>query len=865
MPRLLVSLFALTCVCASVLAQDPVVDRLFPSARRDSSVVSPSRFFQGFGTSYVAYHRAHAYARAVAAASDRVVVEDYGRTATGRLLLKAVVTSARNHGRRQEIREFNRGLMEGSVARIDDQPTTLWLGMSIHGDEGSAVDGGMALLYHLASDRGDEVKQILENVVIIIDVCTNPDGRARFTSGVRDRGSWPPSESRHAYDHKQPWPGGRTNHYMFDLNRDWHLQTQRESRLRAVQFLKERPQVMADLHEMGSDSEYFFSTPPGQPVNQHITREIHQGWTLVGEAIGAAFDQRKWPYWVGDVFPGDYPGYGGLWPCLQGCVGMTFEQAASRAGRIKRRDGGVMTLELALSHHATAAYATARACAQNREKVLAGYRDHFLRVARDGKKDALPWFVMPPRHDPDRLRRLGETLAGNGIRVKAFQRAQVLEAKPLTGGATTSVTVPAGTLAVSSAQPLRPLLLSLLDPEIVVDGKFLEAEARRLEKGKRSEFYDITSWNLPLLFGVETYRVAEIPKAVLTDSWRETIRGKPLSSLDPTTVALLVPGQRLGSSALLAGLLAAEVPVEIAPFECTIGGRSFGRGTLVVHMGKLTPVTRKALDAILQASPADLIFPVKSFKADTGKDLGSRHLRPVQAPRIVVACGRGVSSYSYGAVRWLFERGLDPDGDFHVAHTSVTIDGGLARALEDANVLVLPDGGGYKDRITKKMLETFLGRGGTVVALRGAVKFLASKDMGQLTLEEHPEKDTHGVGAVAGPILRAHLDSEHWLGHGLGEDVAIQCRTSTWWKPVEKKNGTTVLSYGKGADHLKALSGILPERKGKLLAEAPIVIEKVHGRGRVIAFQEDVVFRGTSPGLWKLFLNACLLGPSMAR
>jgi hypothetical protein len=222
-----------------------------------------------------------------------------------------------------------------------------------------------------------------------------------------------------------------------------------------------------------------------------------------------------------------------------------------------------------------------------------------------------------------------------------------------------------------------------------------------------------------------------------------------------------------------------------------------------------------------------------------------------------------VRSYSFGAVRWLFERGLDRTGRFHVEHTSVPIDGNLGRALEDANVLVLPDGSGYKGKITKKMLDTFLERGGTVVALRGAISFLTEKEMGHLVLKKHPEDKVRGLGSVPGPILSAVLDSAHWLGHGLIDGLAVQCRASTWWMPLEKKDGTAVMSYAK--DVSKALSGILPEKKGKLLVGAPIVVEKVHGRGRVVAFTEDVVFRGASPGLWKLFLNACLLGPTMSR
>ena len=826
-----------------VPAQEPT----FPLAakRRDADVPTPKSILgHALGDRAVSTEAALRYARAVAVASDRVVYAPMGETWTGLPMAKVVITSAARHRAdpaQARARRDRRRVIDGEIAALPkDHAVSVWFCMSIHGNEASGVDAGLALLYHLASSQDAEVTRILDHVVLSIDLVSNPDGRERFVQGVRDRRS-----SRHvtdgaAWDHDEPWPGGRTNHYLFDMNRDWFLQTQVESRIRAREFLGENPQVFCDFHEMGRDRTYYFSAPPGQPTNSHISPSVRDNWKIIGKSIGDRFDENAWPYWVGDMFPADYPGYGGSWPCLHGAAGFTFEQAGAGAGHIERRDGSVLTYLESTTRHTGSGYAVLTACATEREAVLDNWSDHFRQVREQGAADDRSWFVFTPRHDPDRLARLRETLEDNGIRTRTLAVATQMEVTPLVGGSTTTRTLAAGSLVVSSRQGRRPLVLALLDPKTGPEPGFVSADAERIASGARSEIYDVTAWNLPLLFGVEGFRGTMLPEGTRTIA-------APAGAAEPAPMtgasAWLASGRRLGTGRLLGQLLDADVRVRVVPFGFTAEGRTYGSGTLLVLADRNRDPKQRA--AILGAKG---LTGVRSLRTSDGHDLGSGRIVPVRRPSVVVATGEGTSGYSTGAVWWLFERITD------LPHLRVGLSD-LPRALEKANVLVLPDGR-YGDRLKKATIESFLAGGGTVVALRGATNVL----VGQGLLPLKPKKDTDAIGSVAGVIMKTRLDRDHWLAHGLGADPTVQVRTDRYWETPAKKDARVVLSVQPDAG--ANLSGILTDAQGQAIRGTPLVIERTVGRGRIIAFTEDPVFRGTSPGVWTLFLNAVLLGAS---
>lgn len=846
-------LFAALLLLPPAAAQEPAFRELFPDADHDEAVPEPGAFLGWrLGARFTRHRDVLAYARAVAASSPRVTVETYGTTAGGRPLMLAAVGAPELHGRREALRARNRALRRGE-GKLEG-PVVVWLGFGIHGDEASTVEGGLLLLHHLAADRRPETEALLARALVLLDLCSNPDGRERFVHGVMDRRVGRPADAPWSYENTQPWPGGRVSHHLFDLNRDWFLQTQAVSRARARVFLRELPQVLVDLHEMGHERSYYFSAPPGPPVNQHVSASVRRGWRILGGSVGDLFDRRGWPYWTGDVYPGDYPGYGGVWPCFHGAAGFTFEQATSRGGRVRRRDSSVVTLRDALLRHAGAAWATVSGAAGHRRELLEACREHFDEQREAGRRDELPWFVLTPRHDPDRLRLLEETLTRNGIRTQTLEQGATLVARPLLGERHRSVTVPAGSVAVSSRQPARALVLALMDPDVDVDPKLVEEETERRREGRPGELYDVTSWNLPLLFGVECWRTGELPEQEARPP--SPAGGKGAEAQDGPPVAWLASGGRLGSSALVAELLDAGVRVGVASFPFTLEGQAWPRGTLVVLADRNRDEDLARLLREKAATADALLRPAHTFRTADGHDLGSSRIRALRPRSVLVACGPGVSAYSFGAVRWLLSEAVP------VSHTCVPLRRLAGRALQEADVLVLPHLGDRARLPDKERLQAFLQRGGILVALRGAAERLTAKDPGLLPLERLPAEKTPKVGAVPGAILGARLDTRHRLGWGLQEDLSVQSRARVWWKAPEEGSGVKVVASWRRADDTGPplhRSGVLIPGQAELLSGAPLVVEVRKGRGRIRAFLEDPAFRGTSPGIWKLLLNAVLL------
>ncbi|UCH10893.1 MAG: peptidase M14, partial [Fidelibacterota bacterium] len=295
------------------------------------------------------------YLSTLAAASDRVVLETYGESYQGRELAIAVVSSPDNLASIEQIYTDFQLLVDprrsGNRERIiENRPVAVYLVYSIHGDEHSCTEAALLTAYHLAADRSEATRDILENTIIVIDPLLNPDGRMRYLGYLENTRSFPPNPDPNAVEHN-PYPiGGRTNHYLFDLNRDWFAVTQQESRARVKQVQRWRPQVLGSYHEMGYRSSYYFA-PPAEAVNKNFSPIVMKWLEVFGRENARAFDQRGWRYFTKEIFDSFYPGYGDSWPILNGVVAMTFEQASAEGSLIQKPDGHLLTLREAIEHH----------------------------------------------------------------------------------------------------------------------------------------------------------------------------------------------------------------------------------------------------------------------------------------------------------------------------------------------------------------------------------------------------------------------------------------------------------------------------------------------------------------------------------
>ena len=442
-----------------------------------------------------------AYLKALAAAApDRARVVEYARSEEGRPLHVIVIGSPERMARLEDVKKGLRGLADprtlapGDAERlVKELPAVVWLIHGVHGNEISSPDAALALAHHLLAAQGDETADtVRREAIVLIDPLQNPDGRARFLATNRLGRAASPDPEPAAAEHDEGWPGGRSNHYLFDMNRDWFAQSQPETRGRLRLFVEWYPHVAVDLHEMGGDSTYFFA-PPAKPLNPHVTRAQQEWLEAFGRAIASRFDAAGQAYFVREVFDSFYPGYGETWPLIHGAIGMTFEQASARGLVWRREDDTELTFLDGIHNHFRAALATVEAAARGREKLLRDFLDFRRSAIAEGEAGPVRQYVLVPGADRARLDRLAGLLVGQGIEVR------------VAAGEVRSGTraFPAGSVVVPLAQPAGRLVRNLLDPRVTMDEAFVKEQERRRRKRLPDEIYDVTAWSLPLVFDVE--------------------------------------------------------------------------------------------------------------------------------------------------------------------------------------------------------------------------------------------------------------------------------------------------------------------------------------------------------------------------
>jgi hypothetical protein len=795
------------------------------------------------------------YAEALAAGSERVELVRYGTTPEGRPLVLLVVATESNLRRMDELLADNARLLSPEVGPEDARsiaranPSVVWFTYGQHGDESASTEAALWTAYELAAGSPD-VDGILDSVVVVLDPAANPDGRDRYVQWYRGVRGLLPNPSPGASEHHPPWPAGRYNHYLFDLNRDWTWATQAETRGRLLQWGRWNPQVHVDFHEMGYRGTYFFF-PAAEPVNP-----IYPDYTLrwaeyFGRANAAEFDRRRWLYYSGEQFDLFYPGYGDSWPSLVGAIGMTYEQAGSGGAglEVERRDGTLLTLRERATHHRVAGISTLRATMHRKTDLLMEYAA-FHRGQGDGLSDVL----LVPGEDRAATDALVDLLHNQGVRVERATRAFRATSRPHLGFPPRDE-FPIGTLRIQSRQARGRLALTLLQPETLVD----EAV---------SATYDITAWSLPYAYGVEAHSAAQG-----VDGGFRSVPGMVPAVTEEAGIEdaygyLVPPGFESAGPIyryVAAGGRAYALP---EPFEAA-GGRWLA-GTYFL------PGDQGAVDRLTAAGLGSLASPVTSGRTSSGRDLGTQRSLTVTPPRIGVLTGDGLSPTSFGAVWFLLEQlaGIPFD-----ALPSRLLE---RRGLAEYEVLVIPSGspGSSLDEDGRIALEDWLRTGGTLVALSQSARWVAEtlagierrsdeeetsadegRRLGLRTVDER--RSDAWEDAVHGIILPVRVDADHPLGWGSGtgndsrrafvlhlEDLAFE--------PSDRF--ATVVAFEEG---VQAVSGVASESVLQELSASSWLVTGRVGSGRVILFADDPLFRLMWRSNFPLFTNALLLGPAL--
>jgi hypothetical protein len=818
------------------------------------------------------------------AAPDRTKLVQYASTWEGRPLHYLIVGSRERIAKLDDIRRDVQLLASGAAEAdqaVANLPVIVWLIHGVHGNEISSSDAALQEAYHLLAARGDaDVDVTVRDALVLIDPMQNPDGRQRFvTTNLLGRAADADPEPLSA-EHDEPWPGGRSNHYLFDMNRDYFALSQPETQGRARVMLEWYPQVVVDLHEMGGNSTYYFA-PPADPINPHMTEGQRRWLDVFGRANATQFDRRGFGYFVREVYDAFYPGYGDSWPMFHGAIAMTFEQASARGLAFRRQDDTILTYKDAALHHFTAAITTAVTAARSRERLLRDFLEYRRSAIRQGQQGTREYLIASGS-DPSRAAKLAEILAQQGILVK---RAE----EPFQSG---SRTMAAGTFIVPLAQPAGRLVRNLLDPDVKMDEPFLKEQDRRRRERLPDQIYDVTAWSLPLAFDVDV-----IPSDRVTSVRSSDIRaieaGLP-GQTGPAPIGYLMPWGS-AAAAVATEALRGGLRLSLADESFTHDKRQYAAGTMFIRIAG-NPQNAAATFMEMARRHKPELVPIHSTWTDAGISLGSGRVVALKSPKVLLAWDTPTSSLSAGWARFVLERRF---GQRVTAMRSSTLQN---FDMSDYDVLVLPSGTYAFSEDALRRLRDWIRNGGTLITLAEASRWAARDRVGLLstdtllrdgTAERDPDAPQgqgspsgQGSGSssakpdtskpfdydkaiqpererpenLAGAMLRVRLDRNHWLTAGLDTEITAVVEGARVFAPIKLDAGRNVGVY-QTEDRLVA-AGLVWKEAQPLLAQRAFLMHQPLGAGHIIAFAEDPNYRAFAEATELLFINAVLLGPA---
>ena len=797
------------------------------------------------GTRYTRHHKIVEYYRAVAQAKpDMVKIEKYGETNEGRELILAFVASPENLQKLETIRNNNLGLAglqkNKSNTSINQLPTIVWLSYNVHGNETSSSEAALLTLYALVDPSNTQTKEWLKNTVVVLDPCINPDGRDRYVNWFNSMVGKEMNPDPVAREHSEPWPGGRSNHYNFDLNRDWAWQTQLETQQRMKKYNQWLPQVHVDFHEQGINGPYYFA-PAADPFHEVITQWQKDFQLMIGKNNASYFDKNGWLFYTKERYDLLYPSYGDTYPIYNGAIGMTYEQAGGgRAGLgIIKADEDTLTLLDRATHHFTTGLSTVETASRNHDKLLEEYRK-FFEDGRAGKVGEYKTYVLTSSN-LNRIKAVCKLLDRNGIEYGSISNKN-FRGFNYTNGKDDAYTDEGYHIAVSAYQSKAVMAKVLLEPKTVVTD---------------SNTYDITAWSLPYVYGVQGYAVKE--KLEVSNGWKDPSIITEVSS----NYGLIVPYQSFNAAQLMTHLLKNGIKVRFAEKPFVYEGKNYDRGTLIIlrisnpdNWNHITNAACKKFN--IQAVAVETGF------MDKGSDFGSPDVKIIRTDyKVAMLSGEQTSSLGAGEVWHFFEKQLDyPITLINVAD--------LSRAnLKNFNVLIIPDGN-YRtltDKTSSDKLKDFVRGGGKLIAIDNAVNSLASADWGIKAKEDKSEDkseyaslkkyaDREGqslASSVAGSIFKLELDNTHPLAFGFPNYYFTLKKDADLFEFL--KDGWNVGVMKKDA-YVAGFTGIKVKPK---LKDGLVFGVQNMGSGTVVYLGEDPLFRNFWENGKLLFSNAVFL------
>lgn len=787
------------------------------------------------GEWHITHDKLVQYMYALSNASDRITIENRGETFEDRPLLLLTITSPDNHANIDTIKEAHMSATESASSNSDNRPIVVYEGFSIHGNESSGSNAALAVAYYLAAAEGDKINNLLDKAVILLDPSFNPDGLQRFAYWANTNRGMNLNPDPNDREYSEVWPGGRTNHYWFDMNRDWLPVQLPESRARIKTFHDWMPNILTDHHEMGTNSSFFFQ--PGIPTRTHpLTPKMNQELTKgIAEYHAKAFDKIGSLYYSEESFDDFYYGKGSTFPDINGSIGILFEQASSR-GHIQESDNGILTFPFTIRNQFTAALSTLDAAINMRKEIL-DYQHSFFKNARtEASKEGSKAIVFGDEKDAARTYHLAEILNRHQIKFHELKSDVSLNGKNYKKG------------------------YSYVVPKNQKNTRLINAMFEKRTTFQDSLFYDVSAWTFPLAFNLDYTETTTANAGAEVKNLVHRTGGVSSKS----NYAYLFAWNEYYAPKLLNLILKKGLRAKVSMKNFKANGTEYEYGTIMIpakNQSLSVDEIYSFLNDVAQESHIT-IDPVSTGLND-GIDLGSNNFRTLELPKVALVVGSGMTSYDAGEIWHLLDTRYDI-----VATKLDTKNFGRTDLSRYNTIIMVNSYSGLNEGNTNK-LKSWIQDGGTLIAYRNALRWLNSKKLMKIDFKKssitaknisyEQRGNFSGAQVIGGAIFETQLDRSHPINFGYKNDRLPMFRNTTLFIKPNKNSYDNPIQYSKNP----LLSGYISEENLDSLSETiPLKLGRI-GRGNIVAFTDNTNFRAFWYGTNKLLMNAIFFRDEM--
>ena len=866
--------------------------------------------------------------------SNKIKVVEYARTHEDRPLHAVFISSSNNLNNLNNIKNNISKLSDArktsdreAAQIINNLPAVAWMAYSIHGNETSGADAAMGVIYHLIASKDEDILNMLDEMIIIIDPLMNPDGRARFAKNLEQYRGTAPNYDDQSLLHTGDWPYGRTNHYYFDLNRDWLYLTQPETQGRVALINQWRPQILVDGHEMGSQ-DTFMTGPPREPINKNIDTDLIKWGNVFAQDQATAFDENNWRFYTGEWHEDLYPGYS-FYVQFRGTLGILYEQSRMAEDGVKRPEGTIQSYKESVHHQFISTLTNLNTLLTNTKSI---YKDYWDGRKYNISKESIyadKTYVVLPTNNKGRLNTLVEKLIAQDIEIyqnsKPINSSNVLKQN---GDIEESFVIPVGSMIIPNNQPEAPLIAAFLEFDADInEAVLIEEKQKRLRNGS-SIMYDTTAFNFTMMYGLPAITVPEN----ISNNLKPWAPSSVIQEVNEDALMWAVDGDDDRSVAFAARLMEQDVQVRIIDKESNLSDHNLTRGSVAVIA--MDNPEYKNLYNVVKKTATDLDVSVVSIESGFGSeelpDWGGRHFRLLNKPQIAILSHEGFNSYDVGVSWWSLDHHL---GIRHSQLNSSLLSYGDLRRY---NTIILPSGNPDIGNYSKEILIDWVKQGGTLIANNRAARLIASSgDFGDVKLLQQTFEDNESFNIdlmreiyslnndlnknevnlnrvnfeidypwesvdktytkdqlqmrdkwqsllmPSGSMVAARSDQQHWLTFGTddlipvlyannpilmtGGNAEAPIRIGELIKndEVEEARALNWSQIPQGFDLNVRMSGLVWPEASQRIANSAYLTREKIGKGQVILFSGEPNFRGSTIGTNRIWLNAVIYGSGL--